>query len=83
MICCILDITAITMNRYLTPIVRDLKTLHADVRVAIATATECSRNMRYVVDQSKDTSFYKLALAGWLATKDQRTTTSQYHRDYL
>ena len=82
-ICCILVITAITMNRYLTPIVRDLKTLHADVRVTIANATECSRNMRYVVDHSKDTSFYKLALAGWLATKDQGTTTSQYHRGYL
>ena len=82
-ICCILVITAITMNRYLTPIVRDLKTLHADVRVTIANATECSRDMRYLVDQSKDTSFYKLALAGWLATKDQRTTTSQHRRDYL
>ena len=82
-ICCLLIITAITLNRYLKPIVRNLKTLHADVRVTIANATKCSRNMRYVVDQSKDTSFYKLALAGWLATKDQRTTTSQYHRDYL
>ena len=102
-ICCILIITAITLNRYLMPIVRDLKTLHADVRETIANATECSKNvryvvrdlktlhadaretianatecsknMRYVVDYSKDTSFYKLALA-WLATKDQPMSNS-------
>ena len=102
-ICCILIITAIALNRYLMPIVRDLKTLHADVRETIANATECSKNvryvvrdlktlhadvretianatecsknMRYVVDHSKDTSFYKLALA-WLATKDQPMSNS-------